>query len=512
MAARENQGLLIAVIILVLLTLVLALAAFLGLSKAGENSDSKIQFEADVAYYKKLSEGYQNQAEILKALAGDFGPDVASAQGLLDSINRLPSGFQGSQQTTLQSIADEAKTILEAYKKDVAGTATDGGEASWRQLIRDLNSVVGKKNSEYNIQVKNSQRATLDAETKIAAAEKANAELQKTLDIRIEELETEKKRSIEKEQELADELELAGDKYEEKNKEFQAFRQVADENIQAAKNLQNEFAAENTSLKSRINELTREDFDRADGEIINVSAGLRTVYINRGSADGLTNNQTFAIYDQEITNFEKHRHKAKVEVTKVFSRSCEARITDENPNSPILSGDHVLSATWDPGYSVPIALAGVFDLDGDIYDDTEKLIQMVKRNGGQVVAWHDSDGVVQGKIDSSIRYLVVGDAPVADGNTRRPKDARNIVVAMQQMQDDAQANTVELIDLQKLLNRMGVRARPKTVLYEQRSGEFRPRSPSDGSGSRNDGSGSRNEGSGSRNEGSGSRNEGSGTR
>ena len=90
MAARENQGLLIAVIILVLLTLVLALAAFLGLSKASENSDSKIQSEADVAYYKKLSEGYQNQTEILKALAGDFGPDVASAEGLLDNINRLP--------------------------------------------------------------------------------------------------------------------------------------------------------------------------------------------------------------------------------------------------------------------------------------------------------------------------------------------------------------------------------------------------------------------------------------
>ena len=64
MAARENQGLLIAVIILVLLTLVLALAAFLGLSKAGENADSNLQFEADVAYNKKLAEGYQNQAEL----------------------------------------------------------------------------------------------------------------------------------------------------------------------------------------------------------------------------------------------------------------------------------------------------------------------------------------------------------------------------------------------------------------------------------------------------------------
>ena len=513
MAARENQGLLIAVIVLVLLTLVLALAAFLGLSKASENADSNVQFEADVAYYKKLSEGYQNQAEILKALAGDFGPDVASAQGLLDSINRLPSGFQGSQQSTLQSIADESKTIFEAYKKDMAGTAPAGGEASWRQLNRGLLSLVAKKNSEYNIQVKNSQRTSLDAETKIAAAQKTNDALQETLKSVQEKLEQEKKLSLEKERELKSELANAVSGNEKVNKEFAAFRQVADENIQAAKNIQSQFASENTSLKTRINDLEREDFDRADGEIVNVSvsAGRKTVYINLGSNHGLTNNQTFAIYDQEVTNFEKDRHKAKVEVTKVFPFRSEARITDENPNSPILSGDHVLTATWDPGYSVPIALAGVFDLDGDIYDDTEKLIQMIKRNGGKVVAWHDQDGVVQGKLDSSIRYLVVGDAPVSDGNSLRPEVAQRIVIAMQQMQEDAKANTVELIDLQKLLNRMGVRARPKTVQYEKRLGGFPERSPSAGSGSRNDGSGSRN-GSDTRTEGSDTRTDGSSTR
>ena len=512
MAARENQGLLIAVIILVLLTLVLALAAFLGLSKASENSDSKIQFEADVAYYKKLSEGYQNQAEILKALAGDFGPDVASAPGLLDSIGRLPSGFQGSQQTTLQGIADESQRIFDAYQKDMAGTASDGGEASWRQLNRDLLSLVAKKNSEYHIQVKNSQRTNLDADTKISAALKTNAALQETLTKSQDELVAEKKRSLEKEAELKDALANSVSGNEKVNKEFAAFRQVADENIQAAKNLQSQLAQENASLKTQINELTREDFDRADGKIINVSAGLRKVYINLGSNHGLTNNQTFTIYDREVTNFEKGRHKAKIEVTKVLPFRAEARITEENRVSPILSGDHVLTATWDPGYSVPIALAGVFDLDGDIYDDTQKLIQMVKRNGGKVVASHDEDGVIQGKIDSSIRYLVVGDSPSSGDPGRRPEAARAIVIAMQQMREDAKANTVELIDLQKLLNRMGVRARPKTVQYEKRIGGFRERGPGDGSGSRNNGSGSRNDGSGSTNEGSESRNDGSDTR
>ncbi len=482
MAARENQGLLIAVIILVLLTLVLALAAFLGMSNASENADSKKQFEADLNYNKKLAAAYNEQAELLKALVagGEFSSAVISdAPGILNSLSGLSSGFEGNQQDTLRKIHEQSKAIHEAYEKDVAGAAPEGGEASYRQLYRDLTSLVAKKNSEYNIQVKNSQRTNLDAETKIAAMEKTLAAMQDSNTKLQDELATEKKRGLEKEAELKDELAKAVTGNETVNKEFAAFRQVADENMQTARNTQNQLDKENASLKARINELTREDFDRADGKIVNVSAGLRTVYIDLGSADGLTNNQTFAIYDKEITNFEKGRHKAMVEVTKVFPYRAEARITNEDPTAPILSGDHILTATWDPGYSVPIALCGVFDLDGDIYDDTEKLISMIKRNGGKVVAYHDQDGVVTGKIDSSIRYLVVGDAPVSGENGRRPEAARSIVIAMQQMQEDAKANTVDSIDLQKLMNRMGVRARPKTVQFEKRFGGFRERRPSD---------------------------------
>ena len=82
MAARENQGLLIAVIILVLLTLVLALATFFGWSKAGENSDSKNQIEDKQKFTDAYAQSYQMQADVLKALVGDLGVPVAEAQGL----------------------------------------------------------------------------------------------------------------------------------------------------------------------------------------------------------------------------------------------------------------------------------------------------------------------------------------------------------------------------------------------------------------------------------------------
>jgi len=480
MAARENQGYLIAVIILVLLTLVLALAAFLGMSKASENSDGNKQLTEDLEYQKKLVEAYEQQANILKALAGEFGPGVTEVGTMQDTLNRLPAGFDATRQQTLQGIADEAKAITEAYNKDMAGaSAEDGAKPSWRQHIRNLVGIVAKKNDEFNIQVESAKRTNLEAQTKIAAKDNAMAALNDTVTKLQADVADANKRSLEKEKILQGKLDEAVAGNDKVNKDFAAHRQEADEKFAEVSNDLKLETTKTATLKATINRLTRKVFDRPDGTILKVATALRTVYIDLGVVDGLTNNQTFAIYDKDVTNFEEGQHKAMIEVTKVFPDRAEARITFENPTDPILTGDHILTATWDPGYAVPFALAGRFDLDGDIYDDTQKLIQMINRNGGKVVAYHDDDGNIKGKIDSSVRFLVYGDAPVSGADAERPEAARAIIIAMQQMRDEATANTVLEIDLQKLLNRMGVRAKPKTIQYEKRIGGFRDRNPSD---------------------------------
>jgi len=480
MAARENQGLLIAVIILVLLTLVLALATFFGWSKAGENSDSKNQIEDKQKFTDAYAQSYQMQADVLKALVGDLGVPVAEAQGHIDTMGRLSSGFDGNDQKTLQDIFEETKQIQEAFKKDMAGTTPDGGVAvPWRQRLRDLTSLVAKKVDESNIQRQSLERTNLEAQTKIAANEKTMQTQLENMNRLNDELTNEKKRGLEKEQELKSKLDEAVSGNETINKQLAAVRQKANEDYQKVVNAKELVEKSNVALKLQIDELLKKDFDRADGRIINVTASLRNVYVDLGSQDGLVNNQTFSVYNQDITNFEEGKHKAMIEVTKVYPYRAEARIIDENPNNPILTGDHILTATWDPGYSVPFALAGRFDLDGDIYDDTQRLIQMIKRNGGKVVAYHDDEGNVQGQIDSSVRYLVMGDAPVSGQFSDKPENARAIVIAMQQMKEDAVSNTVKEIDLQKLLNQMGVRAKPKTIKYDNRRGGFRERQPSD---------------------------------
>ena len=201
---------------------------------------------------------------------------------------------------------------------------------------------------------------------------------------------------------------------------------------------------------------------------------MNSVFIDLGRLDGLEPNRAFVVYDQSVTNFEKDRHKATVEVVRVLESQAEARITGEDPTNPILSGDFVLTAVWDPGHTVRMALAGKFDMDNDGYDDTEKLEQLIKRNGGIVVARHNQDGEIQGKIDSTVRYLVLGAAP------NLGVDANPAVVrAMDEMEAMADENTVQVIDMRKLLIKMGVRNQAKIEKLDSRIGEFETRNPSD---------------------------------
>ena len=76
---------------------------------------------------------------------------------------------------------------------------------------------------------------------------------------------------------------------------------------------------------------------------------------------------------------------------------------------------------------------------------------------------------------------MIGDPPslVEDAEAGVKRNASAIQNAMREMTKVAEANTVDKLDLQKLLNKMGVRAKPKTMQIEKGIRRFPPRDPSD---------------------------------
>ncbi len=480
MAARENQTYLITTIIFVVLALAFLLVAVLGINKANEYSDLNQKVTSDLEYEKKLSQAQSIQAEILKAYVGDLGPSVAEVETQVNSLKRLADRLEGPQKDSINAISKSVADIQAVYERDMrANVASDDEEQAqdftWRGLNANLSAVVSKSHGNLNIKTNEALAAQRDAESKIAAMNSTLAELQKTLKKTQDDLATEKQTNQQKQRQLTDALDESRSKTEKLAGDYANFQQESRAQQNELKNQIGDLTNENVILKNKINIYEREVFDRPDGEVVKVSPGINSIFIDLGSADGLTVNRTFTVYDRSVTNFEKGKGKAMVEVINVGRHQAEARVIDEDPRNPILTNDYVLTATWDPGFRVPIALAGKFDLDRDGFDDTDRLAQMIIRNGGSVVARHDAEGAVRGKIDSDTRYLVLGEAP-SEGPDAKPE----VVKAMETLENQADRNTVQVIGLNKLLNRMGVRGKPRIETLDSsiRDG-FSQRNPSD---------------------------------
>jgi len=480
MAGRENQGYLIAVIGLVIVCLLLALGTFLGFSKMGEYADNMAASDKKLNLANRLNQAYQIKSMILQTMVGEAELSVNEIDTQIDTLRGLSSGLSDEgEREQVREIERQVMALKERFDLAVKAYSSardddDDREVTYYAIIDGLTTSLAKMHSEYTIK---------DRQRLLAESEKRQVE--ESLNARIETLQTEVSTL---EQSLTDEKEGA-------RRDKQALQASLEKNLVELQNAQRsheqvrsslqtrlvgvsdsnkELQENNELLKSRINEITKEVFDRPDGEIVKIFSQSNVTYIDLGRVHGLLEGQAFAVYDRSITNFEQGRNKATIEVTRVLDNQAEARITMEDPENPILPGDWVLTPTWEPGQKVRFALAGVFDLDGDGESDMERLIQMIRRQGGEVVVWHNDAGEIQGKIDPTVRFLVLGDSPGL-GIRANP----GIMNAMSELQRTAEANTVQVIDFPRLLQRMGVRSQDKVELLSRgaRSGGFQPRTP-----------------------------------
>jgi hypothetical protein len=482
MAARENQGYLIAVIILVLLSLVLALVAFLGVQGAYEQADTAKSFEQKAYVAQKQAEAESFKAEAYAAMIGSLGTAPAELAQAKQDLKQLTGDSRLSQaeKEPINRIIEDVSKAEEVFQIDTKGAvsvAAEGtdGEATLRSRIADLTALVDRLRKDLLIQRKQAEEADRKAKVEIAQVNQTLESNNKELaDLQVK-LQEEKEASLVKENTLKKEVEAEKKAFADLNRKTDEAAQKAAFDLRTANDKIAKLEVDNSNLKIRLNKYEKEYFDNADGQVIRVASALNTVFIDIGSADGLTLNRTFTIYDQAVTDFENAEPKGKIEVIRVGGFRSEAKITEQSVTDPILNGDHILTATWDPGFSVQIALAGRFDLDGDRYDDTEKLTRMIERNGGRVVVGHDSEGKINGKMTPGIRYLVKGNESIV-GDDDDP-NAGAILSAIRTLEASAEQNTIQVITLQKLLNRMGVRNQPKTQKFDFPAGGFSPRRP-----------------------------------
>lgn len=468
MARNNNQGALVAIIILVLLLIIAGVVAYLSINKANEYADEISGLKASLQKEEKVAEAYQIQAQVIKAYVGYEG-SVSESNTNLDALSRLGPDAQ--------AIATDANKILAEFKKDMANFGSGEENENYRKVISDistaLKNVAAKKTTAEN----QKERAVETHKVAIVTKDEEVQAFKEKYNEKAAQLQAAQKEHEAGVRKIEDELEVRTEEIKNLNREKEAEVAEIAKSVTSLRQVVAKLTDDNNALKRKIDDYERETFDRPDGRILGVSPEIEMVVINLGSDDGLKTNTTFAVYAKDVTNFEKGRHKATVEITRIVGpHTAEARITGEvDARKPILNGDQILNAVWDPGFRVSIALAGEFDLDSDGFSDLTRIIQEIESNGGRVTAYNDENGDIVGEVDSSTRYFVLRNALDTDS-----KNYGRITDATRTLQGQAEEFAVQQISVDKLYRWMGKQRKLKIERLDSRIGEdFRRRSPDD---------------------------------
>lgn len=444
MAARENQGLQIALIIFVVLTIALAVSTFMFFSKFDEERNKIAEYEKKANEANRLANDYQTELKEVKAILG-----VAPG--------------------------DKLEAVKETKKKDFDALAPGMGED--KQNYRALATQIYKTLKEAEANLIAAQEREKKLNDKIKEDEKTKVEVVSTYKQSTEERKTDYDGERDK---LMKAVAAADEAKQDALKKLEAQKKAFDQD-------KAELATEIKNRDDTISKLSKvidkqkqvilegeKELEVADGTIRWVNQGEQLAWIDKGSADGLRQQVSFKVIDRDEPNPATAPTKGTVEVVKIVdSHSAEARIITDNPTDPIMPGDRLFSTSWQPGRIEHFAVAGFMDVDGDKLSDRDLVKQLIQVNRGVLDAELTDNGDLVGELTPSTKYLVIGEKPT-------DKDIKgDILKNWSRMITNAETLGVRIIPLSRFLDYVGYASQQRTVALDRNANpnSFKPRQP-----------------------------------
>lgn len=442
--ARENQGLHIALIIFVALTLVLGVTTFMFFRKYEEASIKAKANEEQAKTERLKAENAEKDNAELKRLIGAGSSD------------------------NMDVIHEEFKKQMETYAANVEESARD-----YRKVLEYLFTAVRTKDT----RIAELQVALQDEKTArelVEAIKQTQLDQYKTAQATAEKDLAEERGKFDEDRQAINQQKTAlAQKFDKSQKDAVAVMDNVKQNLDEQKK---RIGTLEKSLKGRSEELakvTQTTFEAPDGQISWVRQRDGVVWVNLGHADGLTRQTTFAVYSADATDIAKAEKKADIEVTQVLGEHlAEARVIEDKIADPILPGDLVHTPIWTPGERQEFALTDGMDVDGDGKSDREIVRNLITMSGGVIVAELDDAGKRSGKMDTNTRFLILGRKH--DENTTTDLGAARV-----KMLNEAGMLGVQTVELSELLKKMGWKNQTPVVRYGQGANpdDFRPRLP-----------------------------------
>lgn len=448
MAASDNQGLQITLIVFIILTIILMVSTFLffrnydeAKNRAAADSAARQKADADL---RKATQDVERMREIIGTGAQPAGEAGAAPAAPATGLEALEASFKADMDKFAATLPEEKRRYRDALEA----------------LSDELNTV--------NQRLKEELDRTKDLMDKHEAREKAkDAQIQE----HVAAVESAKADLAAERAKFAQQLqEITAINEELKTKLSERQAEIDQVKVQAEAD-QKRFTAEVATLNSRItdlkttlDQLRRTTFEVADGTVVKVNLATRTAWINLGSDDYLRPQVTFSVYGRDDNDVARYASKGKLEVTRIVgSKLAEARILEDQLTDPISPGDKIYTPAWHPGRQEHFALAGFLDIDGDGLSDRQALRDLIAMAGGVIDAELDDDGQRTGQLSLETRYLVQGREPSGD-----------TIKAFNDMTIEAGKYGVEVITLAKFLDHIGWRDPQRRLDYNSGRGEDFP--------------------------------------
>ena len=434
MAKRESQGLLVAVILLVLFSLMMTILAMYFWNKSG-----RLTQEAETAQNKSrevesVSQKRSLENQELKKMLG-YSDD--------EKIDAIQANYDDDKKLYAETVPEE--------------------DRNYRDLpvyLMNANRALGAKLNQANeteLQLKKEKAQELAAEK--GRTKQAEDQLQKVMDDMQSEL---TKFNKEKDEWTAITKQLQNDR-RKLDEQLSETKQALEDKIVAQAGDVKQLTLKNRNLARELDEFKDQSFETPDGKIVWANQRGRAVQLNLGRADGLQRQVSFSVFDVDENNLAKAKKKGSIEVTRILDdHLSEARITDDNFSNPVVPGDVIYSPIWQPGNSMRFALAGFMDIDGDGASDRRLVKNIIEMNGGTVDAEVSRQSGRTGELSIRTRFLVLGDKPrITENIAAGATDSE--IVEYSRIIEEAKQLGVQQMPVERLLSDLGYRGSAKTV-------------------------------------------------
>jgi len=417
--ARENQGLQIALIIFVVITIALGVGTYV-LYRSYDEANTKAK-TSQAAESKNLTLANKNQDDLdkLKRLLGVAKTETAD----------------GIEETLFK---EDMKKYGVGYPEEFR---------FYRPLLEKMQNTINEKNIEL-----------ADAKTELQKLSDQYAVREKNKDPQLKRFEEERDKAQrdlageqtkfkgERDRLNQDQSKLSGD--------LQNYRKEAEAKVAKVETQRQKYEERAKKLGDHVDEqaqliqkLTKVKVEAPAGEVLWVNQRNGAVWINLGRADALPRQVSFSVYPADMHDMTLKGKKGSIEVTQILgTHLAEARVLDDKMSDPIVPGDKIDTPLWSPNLKRHFALAGLMDLDGDGRSDLQTMLNLIEMNGGVVDCYISDNGKDKykqvGEVTVNTNCLILGEAPTEKGDpgqlssfTKILRDATQLRIPSMQLGD-----------------------------------------------------------------------------